>query len=141
MCGPVDYSLLGHKLLNLFMISYIIVRLRAICGLSANFIFHRLHGLHSFLCKITWPLTDLKFTKLSTIFSMETVNPCYYFYAVERSRLPPFGSICPGMDGIRAMQEQLPREARLLKRLLANLNSGNPIRTPIQPGLYRRQRW
>ena len=23
-------------------------------------------------------------------------------------------SICPGMDGIRAMQEQLPREARLL---------------------------
>ncbi len=34
--------------------------------------------------------------------------------AVERSRLPFFGSICPGMDGIRAMQEQLPREARLL---------------------------
>ena len=34
--------------------------------------------------------------------------------AVERSRLPLFGSICPGMDGIRAMQEQLPREARLL---------------------------
>ena len=26
------------------------------------------------------------------------------------------GSICPGMDGIRAMQEQLPREARLLVR-------------------------
>jgi len=55
---------------------------------------------------------------------------CAYYYAVECrrwsecgfggaeealaecrstcSRLPPFGSICPGMDGIRAMQEQLP---------------------------------
>ena len=36
-------------------------------------------------------------------------------FAVECSRLPVFGSICPGMDGIRAMQEQLPRQERLLK--------------------------
>ena len=55
---------------------------------------------------------------------------CAYYYAVECrrwsecgfgaaeealaecrstcSRLPPFGSICPGTDSIRAMQEQLP---------------------------------
>jgi len=39
--------------------------------------------------------------------------------AVGRSHLPLFGSICPGMDGIRAMQEQLPREARLLQRKIS----------------------